>query len=286
MIVVVHGATGAQGRPVVRRLTAGGHTVRALARRPDPARIPDGAVPVHGDAADPDALARAYDGADAVVVVLPGGAADDVAVAQADAILTALNRARVPRAVFNAGGGVWDDPPGIPFLDARTRMVTGLPEAVAVPVVVAPAGGLMENFSETWILERLRRDGQLVNTMPADALTRPVAMQDVADAIATVLTEDAPPPRVLVSGPTEVTGNQVAAAVATHRGRPVTWTTIPQGEYLAGVATGLGRQYADNIAALYGAGVDVPPPSPAPAGTRHITGTTTLASWIPTQSWP
>jgi len=35
MLIAVHGATGTQGAPVVRRLLADGHRVRAIGRDPE-----------------------------------------------------------------------------------------------------------------------------------------------------------------------------------------------------------------------------------------------------------
>jgi len=65
----------------------------------------------------------------------------------------------------------------------------------------------------------------------------------------------------------------------------VRWTQVSPEEYLRGVAGGLGEQYARNIGRLYGAAAGVPPPDAPGPGTRHVTGTTTLAGWIATQRW-
>lgn len=293
MIVVVHGATGAQGVPVVDRLLASGHTVRAVTRgrrssRPD--RLPpDGdwmnVEAVNADLTDVDDLVTAYDGADAAILVLPGGAAPDQAVGQAETILAALTRARVPRAVFNASGAIWTRPPGIAFLDARTRLATGLSNAVQHATLIGPATAYLENYSEPWLVRHLHDTGDLIQTAPADTPQTPVAMADIADAATTTLTEDTPPARILVAGPATTTGSEIAAAMARHLGRPVRWTTVPPETYLRGVAEGLGVQYAANIGALYGPDAHVPPPDAPPAGTRHLTGATDLTTWIPSQNW-
>lgn len=71
MRVLLAGATGAIGQPLVRALTANGHTVLALVR--DPAKhalVRElGATPITGNALDRDGLLRAVDGhtADAVL---------------------------------------------------------------------------------------------------------------------------------------------------------------------------------------------------------------------------
>ena len=71
MKVIVAGATGAIGKPLLRALSAAGHQVYAVLRRPESAETVAGlgAVPVVADVMDRDALLRAVDGlsADAVM---------------------------------------------------------------------------------------------------------------------------------------------------------------------------------------------------------------------------
>jgi nucleoside-diphosphate-sugar epimerase len=69
MIVLLTGATGAIGRPTVRRLQDAGHRVRAVARDDIKARrlVAQGAEPARVDLFDASAVARAVDGVDAVV---------------------------------------------------------------------------------------------------------------------------------------------------------------------------------------------------------------------------
>ncbi|MFD3744662.1 NAD-dependent epimerase/dehydratase family protein [Nocardia sp. NPDC058633] len=71
MQVLLAGATGAIGRPLIRALIANGHTVSALVRTPSSHSIARelGATPLTADVLDRDALLRAVDGtrADAVI---------------------------------------------------------------------------------------------------------------------------------------------------------------------------------------------------------------------------
>ncbi len=285
LLVAVHGATGAQGAPVVQALLARGHQVRAITRTARADRLHEEVEVVASDLTDVNALVEAYRAVDAALLVLPGGAADEVAVRQADTILAALSKAGVPRAVFNAGGGIWKNPPAIPFLQARTRLAFGLPKVVQHASVVGPASTLMENFSEGWIVERLRETEELVGMAPPHAKMNPVAMADLAEVMAEVLGEDTPPSRVIVRGPAEVTGEEVAATIAAHLGKPVRYATLSPEEYLRGVAQGLGAQYAANIGSLYGSAVKVTPPDAPGPDARLVTVTTTLKAWISSQHW-
>jgi nucleoside-diphosphate-sugar epimerase len=66
MTVVVTGATGYVGRVFVERLLASGTAVRALVRDPN-AALPEQVERIVADLAEPEGLAQALDGADAVV---------------------------------------------------------------------------------------------------------------------------------------------------------------------------------------------------------------------------
>jgi uncharacterized protein YbjT (DUF2867 family) len=71
LTVLVVGATGSIGRPVLAEALAAGHAVRALVRDPDRARtLPAGAQVVIGDVTDPTSLVEAVAGIDAVVITL------------------------------------------------------------------------------------------------------------------------------------------------------------------------------------------------------------------------
>ena len=94
MADIIHGATGAQGSPVLSALTSAGRSVVAAVRHPE--AVPDGIAVRQVDLASVDSLASTYEGADGVFVHLPMGA-PEVAAAQARAVvaphLTGASRA-------------------------------------------------------------------------------------------------------------------------------------------------------------------------------------------------
>ncbi len=69
MTIVVAGATGNVGRPLVEQLLAAGHRVRALTRDPARASLPAGAQVVAADLTDTADLAAAFEGATAVHLI-------------------------------------------------------------------------------------------------------------------------------------------------------------------------------------------------------------------------
>ncbi|MET8050199.1 NmrA family NAD(P)-binding protein [Streptosporangium sp. NPDC005286] len=74
--ILVIGATGTVGRQVVAQLLEAGAEVRALARDPEVAGLPDGVEVVRGDLAHPATLHAPLDGAEAVFLLWPFATAE------------------------------------------------------------------------------------------------------------------------------------------------------------------------------------------------------------------
>ncbi|MBO3679923.1 NAD(P)H-binding protein [Streptomyces sp. NEAU-YJ-81] len=71
-MIVVTGATGNVGRPLVEALAAIGEQVTAVSRRPGGAELPEGVRHHQADLADPGSLRPALDGADALFLLFAG----------------------------------------------------------------------------------------------------------------------------------------------------------------------------------------------------------------------
>jgi uncharacterized protein YbjT (DUF2867 family) len=74
MKILVAGATGRVGRPLVEQLAAAGHQVRALTRNPANANFPAGVEAVAGDLTAPATLASALEGVDSLHLINFDGA--------------------------------------------------------------------------------------------------------------------------------------------------------------------------------------------------------------------
>ncbi|MGA6156332.1 NAD(P)H-binding protein [Stenotrophomonas sp. NPDC087984] len=71
-MIVVTGATGNVGRPLVEALAAVGEQVTAVSRRPTGTELPEGVRHHRADLADPGSLRPALDGADALFLLFAG----------------------------------------------------------------------------------------------------------------------------------------------------------------------------------------------------------------------
>nr|CEL20314.1 hydroxylase [Kibdelosporangium sp. MJ126-NF4] len=266
----MHGATGSQGSAVVRDLLAAGHTVRAVARKPGD--VP-GAEPAAADLADVDALVAAYTGVDGVALHLPL-IFDDTALAQAKAVLSALERSRVPRVVFNRSAAVPDEMIGVPHVDAKVLLSNELPNVVETVALVAPAMTYAENLAAPWSTPLIAA-GELRYPLPAGLPVPWVTSGDVAVAIRDLLTLPVPPRFQAVAGPRDLTGDEAAAAL----GPLVRWQTVTPAEYKTLLLPYLGSEAAAAIAGSY----EHPAPLPDPSVVRR--GTTTLKEWAARQNW-
>jgi len=120
MNLVVLGATGRTGSLVVEQALAAGHTVTALVRSPQKvtAANPNLRV-IAGEATDTSAVARALEGADAIISTLGGGGS--VVADSTAAIVAAARQTGVRRVVVLSSWLVERA-----RLDAVTRLLTGL----------------------------------------------------------------------------------------------------------------------------------------------------------------
>ncbi|TCO57094.1 SDR family oxidoreductase [Actinocrispum wychmicini] len=262
--VAVHGATGAQGRPVVRQLVANGHQVRAITRR-------------IADLADVDALTEAYRDVDTVVLQMPL-AFDDTPLRQAESVLAALGKAGVPCVVFNTSGVLPEAQVGVPFVDARVRLRTELPTVVDTVAVLAPAAFYLENLCGAWSAS-LVAAGEVRYPMPAEAPIPWVAADDVAAVITELVGATDPTPAQVVAGPEDLAGTDVAARLSTVLKRTVQWRTITPAEYKDMISPHVGPVTAAGIAAGY----ETPASEPDPTLVRR--GTTTVDTWAARQNW-
>jgi putative NADH-flavin reductase len=117
MKVSLIGATGNAGSRILAELARRGHHVTAIVRHPDKVPQLDGVIAQKGDANRVDDLAAMLRGHDVVVSsvhFLHG---------QADKLIGAVRRARVPRYVVVGGAGSLDNGNGVKLIDAG-----GVPE--------------------------------------------------------------------------------------------------------------------------------------------------------------
>jgi len=111
MKIAVLGASGRAGSEITKELSARGHQVLAIARKPEAIPQLPGVIARAGDASDAAALADLIRPADAVISALHF----DVS---AETLLSALKQAGVPRLLVTGGAASLETAPGVRVIDA------------------------------------------------------------------------------------------------------------------------------------------------------------------------
>ena len=131
MKLAILGATGRTGRPLTEQALAAGHDVTALVRTPAKLGLDHPALTVvQGDALNAADVARAVEGADAVLLTLghAKGSPPDLMARSAQTVVSAMEKHGVRRVVTETGAGVSDpkDPGGL-----GPKIMSGLMKVVA-----------------------------------------------------------------------------------------------------------------------------------------------------------
>lgn len=226
MADIVHGATGAQGSPILSALTSAGRTAIAAVRHPE--AVPDGIVARQVDLASVASLASAYKGADGVFVHLPMGA-PEAAAAQARAVVEAVAQARPGRVVISTSGQIVDQP-GSPLQATADSPIMTLIDGVTgsgVPTAVVAPRLYLENLLLPVVLDPARQEGVLRYPLPASFPVSWSSHLDVADVVTRLLTDASPTTGTVGVGHRPgLTGPDLAAAFSSHLGREVRFEGI------------------------------------------------------------
>lgn len=216
-MIVVTGATGNVGRPLVQALAEAGEQVTAVSRR-RPDDLPVGVRHQVADLADPDSLAGALKGAEALFLLIAGSGTElDPA-----AILSVAKAAGVRRVVLQSSQivGTRPDFPSHAGLRAFEQAVqqSGLDWTVLRP------GGFASN---AYLWAEPVRAHRTVAAPFGDVSLPVIDPTDIAEVAAAVLRDATHAGRTYeLTGPAPVSPRQQAAAIGAALGEPVAF--VPQ----------------------------------------------------------
>lgn len=253
MTYMIHGATGAQGAPVVAALAAAGKPVTALTR--DAGTVVDGARVLAVDYSSPADLTDAYRGAEGVFVHLPVAPEKD-RLAFARNVVAAVREARPARVVFSTSGAIvsadGDDDSGrdTSAESAVSVLVAGLADSGVSHAVIEPRFYL-ENLLLPNVIAGVREEGILRYSLPSGFRASWASHLDIAD-VATELFERTDITGVVSVGQyPAVSGEELAEAFSIRLGRPVTYKATDPHVFFAPLAPMLGEQATASIADMY-----------------------------------
>jgi len=233
-MIAVTGATGNVGGELVRALAGRGDaTVRAVARRPDPAAFPSGVEVAAADLAEPASLVPALDGVSRLFL-LGGFATPEV--------LATVREAGVEHVVLLTSRCVVGGQPD----NAITRMWLDAEAAVRSSglawTILRPSG--FHSNALRW-LPQLRAGDVVQAPWPAVAIAS-IDPADIAAVAAVALTEpghEGTAPSL--SGPQALTPADLVATLADVLGRPLRYEPLTDDDARAGMAADTPAPFID-----------------------------------------
>ncbi|MFH8293675.1 SDR family oxidoreductase [Streptomyces sp. NPDC018059] len=272
---MIHGATGAQGAPVVAALAAMGKPVTAVTRNPD--AVVNGADVLAAGYDSVDELTRAYRSAEGVFVHLP-------VVSEADRqtyarnILSAVREARPGRVVFSTSGAPVDPTDG----GAAAVLVRGLADSGVSHAVIEPTLYL-ENLLMPYVLDAVRKRGALPYPIRGDFPVSWASHLDIADVALALFDRPEVTGVVSVGQYPALTGPELAEAFGAHFGTNVVFEPITPEQFRTSVLPLIGEGPAADVAAAYEAMSALPDRSIAPENSaQKLLGATprTVGEWL------
>jgi uncharacterized protein YbjT (DUF2867 family) len=230
--VLVVGATGRLG-VIVDVLLDRGHSVRAMTRDPTSsaaARLrAAGADVVYGDFDNPESIARAAAGVDAMVATGTAHRAGlDGELRHGQTIAQAATAAGVPHLVYSSGDGAAAGSP-LPLFRVKHQIEQYIRSLPTAHTILAPVY-FMENLFNPWNLGALRT-GVLPSPIDVDLPLQQAAIADVASiaALAIERPHEFAGRRIRIASD-ELNASDAADALAQVTGRPFVADRVATGE--------------------------------------------------------
>jgi uncharacterized protein YbjT (DUF2867 family) len=245
--ILVTGATGNVGRPLVTHLADAGVAVRAVTRHPETADFPAG-VHVVSSAAD------GLDGASAVFLN-SRALGDDLAPLVTSARLAGVTRL-VALSAINADDDVSRQPSR--FRGDRNREVEQLAVESGLEWVSLRPTVFVTNFFGMWAPQL--QAGDVVTGPYAGASTAPITEGDIAAVAAhALLTDDLIGQRLPLTGPQSLTNTELVEIIGTVLGRRLRYHAVPAELVRQRFVTmGFSSEFADAYIAMLSATIDGP----------------------------
>jgi uncharacterized protein YbjT (DUF2867 family) len=243
MTYVVHGATGAQGSPLFRKLVAEGKDVAAAIRNPQ--NLGAGST-IAVDLTSVQSLIAAYLGAEGVFIHLPLGP-ESLRLQYAHNIAEAVGVARPNRVVISTSGWALGNPDDKSALPELIRGVerTGVSTAIIAPRLY------LENLLLPIVIEAVKTEGILPYPLGSDYPVSWCSHLDVADVAAALFANSAVTGVVEIGQLPAVTGNELAKSFANHLGRKVRYNSLTPEDFGKRLAVLFGEAVAAEVVAGY-----------------------------------
>jgi uncharacterized protein YbjT (DUF2867 family) len=247
MTIVVTGATGNVGRPLVTQLVDAGAKVRAVSRHPQSAGLP-------ADVEVVESAAEAVAGASAMFLN-SRALGDELA-----AVVDQASREGVSRLVALSAINADDDFSRQPsrFRGDRNKEVEQLAVDSGLQWVSLRPSVFATNFVGMWSAQI--RAGDIVRGPYAAASSAPIVESDIAEVAArALLTDDLVGQKIPLTGPQSLTNIEMVDIIGAVLGRPLQYQEVPD-ELVRQRFVGLGfrPEFGDAYVAMLATTIDEP----------------------------
>jgi uncharacterized protein YbjT (DUF2867 family) len=278
-MILVTGATGTVGRPLVDLLASEGVKVRAVTHNPEASDLPAGVEVANGDLSRPDTIAPLLEGVTALFL-------HPRAVGLAAGELLALARQRgVRRVVALSAVNVDDDLDTQPsrYQGDRNKEVEDAAVQSGLAWVSLRASSFASNALRAWGAQI--RAGDLVYGPYAAFTESPIHERDLAEVATQALRSDEPVARrgrrLELTGPQSLTHQQMVAIIGEVLGRPLRYQEIPPQAATQGmIQQGIPEPFVEALMARYAR--EVAQPAPVTGEVERLSGrpARTYAEWV------
>ncbi|MCC5095058.1 MULTISPECIES: SDR family oxidoreductase [Xanthomonas] len=250
MTYIIHGASGAQGGPLLKRLSAAGKNAVGAVRASE---VLAGTQSVRIDNASVESLVEAYRGADGVFIHLPQ-TDEGTRTTYARNIAHAVDLAKPGRVVISTSGIIVDEP-GSPLQTAADSAMAILIEGVrntGVSYAVVAPRLYLENLLLPMVFEPTQSEGLLRYPLRSDQPVSWSSHLDVAEVAERLFGQTSVSGVVGVGQLPGLLGEDLATGFQGHLGRDVVFESITPQAFGALIEPLIGPASAA-IAAFYGA---------------------------------
>ena len=233
--VLVLGASGDQGLPLLKQLISDGFEPTAGLRRADAlqgttfAHLPVVAADIENE----DSLAAAFAGHDALAMHLPFEFNRERAAGFGHRIGAAARRAGLRKIVFNTSCFVADHDLGLSAHDGRRDIERSIAESGADYVVIRPVV-FMDNIIRVWSKPSIVSKSIWAYPAAETLKISWICIEDIVSFMSMALgRDDLKAEKILVGGPEPLVGAEVAERLSTAAGRAIRFQSMTPDEYAA-----------------------------------------------------
>ena len=258
--VLVLGATGDQGHPLIARLLEAGLTPVAALRNPNAFLGTEFAhvEVVQADLFDEQSLIAAAEGVEAIAAHLPFVFDLGAATKLGQHIAAATVQNNVRKVVFNTSCFVAEKDNGNPAHDGRRVVEQAIKNSGAAFALFEPKV-FMDNLIRSWNKPAIVQQGIFAYPAKPDLRISWICLDDIAAYMVEALTrDDIPSARYAIGGPEALVGDEVAERLSKVIGRRITFNSLTPDEFasdmsllVTGSATLEPHSIYDGMASFY-----------------------------------